>query len=183
MRVNPLTHDRCGSNSKWVILLQFYWLTHWGWDIITAISQTTFSNAFSWMNMYTYDLTEVCSWGLNQQYSSIGSDNGSAPTQRQANFWTNDNLLMHICVTRPQWVNILSFFLINVDHQGWSYNTNFFHSIIFPVFFRIINISITCWISHSYLTGATTAQLWWQLTNMNVIKKIWELRLKVWKFL
>ena len=26
----------------------------------------------------------------NQQYSSIGSDNGSAPTRRQAIVWTND---------------------------------------------------------------------------------------------
>ena len=30
-------------------------LTHWGWDKI-AISQTTFSNAFSWMKMYEFCL-------------------------------------------------------------------------------------------------------------------------------
>ena len=29
-----------------------YLLTHWGWDKMDAISQTTFSNAFSWMKMY-----------------------------------------------------------------------------------------------------------------------------------
>ena len=28
--------------------------THWGWDKMAAIFQTTFSNAFSWMNMYEY---------------------------------------------------------------------------------------------------------------------------------
>ena len=29
-------------------------LTHWGWDKIGAISQTAFSNEFSWMKMYEY---------------------------------------------------------------------------------------------------------------------------------
>ena len=31
-------------------------LTHWGWDQIDAMSQTTFSNEFSWMKMYEYRL-------------------------------------------------------------------------------------------------------------------------------
>ena len=29
-------------------------LTHWGWDKMAAIFQTTFSNAFSWMKMYEF---------------------------------------------------------------------------------------------------------------------------------
>ena len=29
-------------------------LTHWGWDKMDTISQTTFSNAFSWMKMYEF---------------------------------------------------------------------------------------------------------------------------------
>ena len=32
------------------------WLTHWGRDKMAAISQTTFSNAFSWMKMYEFRL-------------------------------------------------------------------------------------------------------------------------------
>ena len=32
------------------------YLTHWGWDKIVAISQTTFSNAFSWMKIYEFRL-------------------------------------------------------------------------------------------------------------------------------
>ena len=36
------------------------------------------------------DVTEVCSKVSNKQYSSIGSDNGLAPTKRQAIIWTND---------------------------------------------------------------------------------------------
>ena len=38
------------------------------------------------------NLTELCSQGSNQQYSSIGSDNGWAPTRRQAIIWTNAGL-------------------------------------------------------------------------------------------
>ena len=30
----------------------FIELTHWGWDKMDAISQTTFSSAFSWMKMF-----------------------------------------------------------------------------------------------------------------------------------
>ena len=37
------------------------------------------------------DFTEVCSQGSIQQYSSICSDNGLAPSRRQAIIWTNDN--------------------------------------------------------------------------------------------
>ena len=31
-------------------------LTHWGWDKVNIISQTTFSSAFSWMKMYELGL-------------------------------------------------------------------------------------------------------------------------------
>ena len=36
------------------------------------------------------DFTDVCPKGSNQQYSSIGSDNGLAPARQQAIIWTND---------------------------------------------------------------------------------------------
>ena len=36
--------------------LQWLDLTHWGRDKMVAISQTTFSNAFSWMKMYKFRL-------------------------------------------------------------------------------------------------------------------------------
>ena len=32
------------------------WFTHWGWDKMPAVSQTAFSNAFSWMKMYEFRL-------------------------------------------------------------------------------------------------------------------------------
>ena len=33
----------------------------------------------------------MCSLGSNLQYTGIGSDNGLAPTRRQAIIWTNDD--------------------------------------------------------------------------------------------
>ena len=39
---------------------------------------------------FDLDFIEVCSQVSNQQYSSIGSDNGLAPVRRQAITWVND---------------------------------------------------------------------------------------------
>ena len=55
-------------------------ITHWGRDEMDNISQTTFPNVFSSLKMFELRL---------QQYSNIGSDNGLAPTRRQAIVWTN----------------------------------------------------------------------------------------------
>ena len=59
-----------------------------------AISQTTFSNAFSWMKMHEFRL--IFHWSLFLRFELtilvqiIGSDNGLAPARRQAIVWTND---------------------------------------------------------------------------------------------
>ena len=64
-------------------------LTHWGRDKMAAISQTTFSSAFSWMKIYEFHLR--FHWMLFLTfYSSIDSDNGLAPFRRQAIIWNND---------------------------------------------------------------------------------------------
>ena len=67
-------------------------LTHWGRDKMDAISQTTFGSTFSWMKVSEFRLK--FHWRLflrsNWQYSSIGLDNGLAPSTRQAITWTND---------------------------------------------------------------------------------------------
>ena len=59
---------------------------------IAAISQTTYSNAFSWTTMYDYRL--IFHWNLflrsELRISNIGSDNGLVPTSREAIIWTND---------------------------------------------------------------------------------------------
>ena len=45
-----------GSASCGIELLQIDKLTHWGWDKMAAIFQTTFSNAFSSMKIYEFRL-------------------------------------------------------------------------------------------------------------------------------
>ena len=63
-----------------------YWnltLTHWGRNEIDAISQTTFSNAFSWMKMNDIRL------GFHWSLFINGLDKGLVPPRRQAIIWTN----------------------------------------------------------------------------------------------
>ena len=62
---------------------------------MTAIFQTTFSNAFSWMKTYEFLLRFhwSCFLRSNQQYSSINSNNSLAPTRWQAIIWSNGDLL------------------------------------------------------------------------------------------
>ena len=52
------------------------------------------SNAFSWMKMFEVllDFHRSLFLGSDWQYTSIGSDNGSAPNSRQAIIWTNNDL-------------------------------------------------------------------------------------------
>ena len=51
------------SSGKWrPFCLGLNLLTHWGRDKIDAISQTTFSSAFSWMKMYEFRL--IFHWNL-----------------------------------------------------------------------------------------------------------------------
>ena len=59
---------------------------------MAAISQTTISHAFSLMKMFIsyLNVTEVCSYGSNWRYYSIGLDNGLALTNDMAP--TNDSL-------------------------------------------------------------------------------------------
>ena len=43
-------------------------------------------------------ITEVCSQGSNQLFSSIGSDNGVAPGRRQTIIWTNNHYFTDACM-------------------------------------------------------------------------------------
>ena len=83
-------------------------LTHWGRDQIDAISQT-FSNAFSRMKINEFRLGFHWSFVPKVRINNI-------PALVQIMAWRRPgdkslsepmmvSLLMHICVTRPQWVN------------------------------------------------------------------------------
>ena len=106
--------------------------THWGWDKMAALFHTTFSNAFSSMEVHKFWLR--FHWSLfpksNYQYCSIGSNNGLAPSRRQAIIWTNGG---YICVNLLQWVRALLVVMSqNNDtwNQTWSgYNLRFMSNI------------------------------------------------------
>ena len=54
------------------------------------------------MKMFEFQLKNlivICFKRSNQQYSSIGSDNGLVPTRRQAIIWTNDGLITNAHVS------------------------------------------------------------------------------------
>ena len=101
-----------------------YWsrltLTHWGRNKMAAISQTTFSNTFSWMKMYEFWLKFNLNLFLRVQlkYPSIGSDYGLVPTGPIIWTWWY-SFLRHICVTEPQWFN-LSSYMLTVWHYSWQ---------------------------------------------------------------
>ena len=91
-------------------LFCWYWLTHWGWDKMAAIFQTTFSNVFSCMKMYEFwerfhwrfflrvqltifqHLVQIMAW----------LPPGNKPLSEPMMV----SLSTHICVTQPQWVHV-----------------------------------------------------------------------------
>ena len=85
--------------------------THWGRDKMAANFQTTFANRFSWMKMYEFLSKFHWSFVPRGPIKNI-------PTLVQIMGWHQPgdkplsepmmvNLLMHICITRLQWVNMI----------------------------------------------------------------------------
>ena len=84
-------------------------LTHWGWDKISAKSHMTFSNAFSGMKIYEFNL--IFHWSLFLGFEStifqhwfrewLGADQS---TSHYMNQWWLDYQRIY---TRPQWVKPL----------------------------------------------------------------------------
>ena len=91
-------------------ILSYVQLTHRGRHKMVAISQTTFSNGFSWMKMYEIRLTFHSSLfvpkGQINDFSALVQimawrRPGDKPLSEPMTF----SLLTHTCVTQPQWVN------------------------------------------------------------------------------
>ena len=86
-------------------------LIHWGQEKVAAISQTTFWNAFSRMKMYEFHLRFHWNlflrfkWTIFQHWFRLIMA-WRQPGVKPLSEWIMDSLLMHICVTRPQWVKI-----------------------------------------------------------------------------
>ena len=92
------------SSSKYQLFcLSLIMLTHWGRDKMASISQTTLSNAFCWIKMISLNfvpkgpinnipaLVQIMAWCRS----------GNKPLSEPMMV----SLLMHICITWPQWVN------------------------------------------------------------------------------
>ena len=72
----------------------FRFFIHWGRGKTAASLQTAFSNSFSWMK--TFDFQVKFHWnmlGSNWHEANIGLANGEALTRRQAIIWTNDGIV------------------------------------------------------------------------------------------
>ena len=85
------------------------WLTHWGWDKMDAIFQTTFSNGFSWMKMYEFfikiSLKFVSKGLVNNIPALVQIMACRRPGDKPLSEPMMVRLLTQICVARPQLVN------------------------------------------------------------------------------
>ena len=84
-------------------------LTHWGRDKMDAISQTTFSNTFSWMKIFEFRLTFHWSLFPRFQLANVPALVQLMAWRRPGDMPLSEPVIIssptHICITRPQWVN------------------------------------------------------------------------------
>ena len=81
-------------------------LSDWGRDKMAAIFQMTFSNGFSLMKMYEFWL--IFHWNMFLRIKLSALVQMLACTEQVARHYLNQLwfiLLMHMCITQPQWVN------------------------------------------------------------------------------
>ena len=138
-----------------------------GRDKMATISQTTFSNAFSGLKIYEFQLTFHWSYsqGSNEQYSSIGSDNGLTPSRWQAIISTNDgwfiDAYMRHSVSRsysygPQewrlWQKLYFKYISRLTGRELLLNN---HLEVFISFLLVISHQIMAW--HRKNISSTTA--------------------------
>ena len=72
-----------------------HWLSHWGHEKSGRhFPDYIFNHNFLYENIWNFNsnITEICSQWSDNQYSSVGSDNGLAPIRRQAIIWANGGL-------------------------------------------------------------------------------------------
>ena len=85
-------------------------LTHWGWEKMASIFQKTFSNAFFYANVWIsikISLKFVLNGLINNIPSLVQIMAWCKPGNKSLSDTMMVNLLMHICITPPQWVNFV----------------------------------------------------------------------------
>ena len=94
--------------NKNINIIFFIALTHWGQDKIAAISQMTFSNAFSWMKMHEFShkisLKFVPTVHINSIPALVQIMAWCRPGDKPLSEPMMVSLLTHVCITQPQWV-------------------------------------------------------------------------------
>ena len=111
-------------------------LAHWGPDDMTAISQTTFSNAFflnenAWISLQI-SLKFVPKVWINNIPELVQIMTWRRPGTKPLS-WTNDaRLWTHICVTRPQLVNPLA----TTEFWRWRFQIIFWWKKIIAFSFK-----------------------------------------------
>ena len=92
-------------------------LTRWGRDKMTAIFQTTFWNAFFFNENGWISIKNSQKFIHKGLISNIPAFVQIMAWRRPVNKPLSEpSLLMHICVTRPQWVNLLDSCLDQLKH-------------------------------------------------------------------
>ena len=124
------------TSQSWLIFVRaFRWaryslvrVSYRGRDKIAAISQTTFSNAFSWMKICEFHFRFHWKFFPNLQINNI-------PALVQIMAWRRPgdeplsepmmlSLVTYICVTRPQWVNIV----MQYSWYYWKFRDELIHT-------------------------------------------------------
>ena len=106
------------ESALWYVWSKQMWkqsINHW--DKMADNFLTTFSNAFSWMKMYILSKISL-KFVPNGPINNIGTLVQIMAWHRSGDKPLSESmlvsLLMHICVTRPQWVNYAEFILGNI---------------------------------------------------------------------
>ena len=100
-------------------------LTHWGRIKMDTISQTTFSSAFSWMNVLiaiNISLKIVPKVSINNIRALVQIMAWRSPGDKPLSEPMMVRLPTHICVTRPQWVKcIINTLLTSFSRCRWHF--------------------------------------------------------------
>ena len=101
-------------------------LTHWRWDKMAAVFQTTFSNEFSRMKMFEF--WSKFHWSLfliNKITALVQIMAWRRPGDKPLSEPVMVSLPTHICVARPQWVNSVQYkAMMHASLQWPSQNIN-----------------------------------------------------------
>ena len=137
----------------------FICLANWGRDKMAAFSQTTLSNAFSWMKQLEFikiSLKFVPKGLVNNTPALVLIMTWRRPGDKPLSEPMIVSLPTHICVTRPQWVNVLDI------HQLYEYNVGLlvykYHQDMLPL---VMDIFVRNSDVHDYSTRQAGLLSYW----------------------